>query len=78
MSLDEKYRELFGFDTVWHLVGKFDKYGFVSYEEYWSGNEDAIEATINVWKREGAIEIIQSEFLKKNGKIRYMVTREAE
>lgn len=76
MSLDadeKRIRECFGYDTVWHLVGAFDTHDHVSYKEYWSGDEKAIEATVALWKREGAFKIIQSEYLKKNGKLRYMV-----
>lgn len=33
-SIEElKMREMFGYDTVWHLVGKFDQKGYVHYEE---------------------------------------------
>lgn len=36
-------------------------------------DQSVIETTVSVWKREGAIEVMQSEYLLKNGKIRYMV-----
>lgn len=73
-SLEElKLRQMFGYETVWHLVGKFERNGSVCYEEQWVHDQSVIEATVAVWKREGAIEIMQSEYLFKNGKIRYMV-----
>lgn len=73
-SIEElKMREMFGYDTVWHLVGKFDQKGYVHYEEQWVHEQSVIEATVSVWKRNGATEIMQSEYLSKHGKIRYMV-----
>ena len=68
-----KMREMFGYDTVWHLVGKFEQEGSVHYEEQWVHEQSVIEETVAIWKREGATEIMQSEYLFKNGKIRYMV-----
>lgn len=73
-SVEElKMREMFGYETVWHLVGKFEKEGSVHYEEQWVHGQSVIEETVAIWKREGATEIMQSEYLFKNGKIRYMV-----
>ena len=73
-SVEElKMREMFGYETVWHLVGKFEQKGSVHYEEQWVHDKSVIEETVAVWKREGATEIMQSEYLHKNGKIRYMV-----
>lgn len=73
-SIEElKLRQMFGYETGWHLVGKFDRKGSVHYEEQWVHDQSVIEATVAIWKREGATEIMQSEYLFKNGKIRYMV-----
>lgn len=68
-----KLRKMFGYETVWHLVGKFEKNGSVNYEEQWVHEQNVIDATVSLWKRYGATEIMQSEYLLKNGKIRYMV-----
>lgn len=68
-----KLRQMFGYETVWHLVGKFERNGSVHYEEQWVHEQSVIEATVAIWKRDGAIEIMQSEYLFKNSKIRYMV-----
>lgn len=68
-----KMREMFGYETVWHLVGKFEHNCSVHYEEQWAHEQSVIEETVAVWKREGATEIRQSEYLLKKGKIRYMV-----
>ena len=63
-SVEElKMREMFGYDTVWHLVGKFEQKGSVHYEEQWAHDKSVIEETVAVWKREGATEIMQSEYL---------------
>ena len=73
-SIEEwKLRQMFGYETVWHLVGKFEHNGSVHYEEQWVHDQSVIEATVALWKRDGATEIVQSEYLFKNGKIRYMV-----
>lgn len=73
-SVEElKMREMFGYETVWHLVGKFEHNCSVHYEEQWVHEHSVIEETVAIWKREGATEIMQSEYLFKNGKIRYMV-----
>ena len=73
-SIEElKLRQMFGCETVWHLVGKFEKNGSVNYEEQWVHEQNVIDATVSLWKRYGATEIMQSEYLLKNGKIRYMV-----
>lgn len=73
-SVEElKMREMFGYETVWHLVGKFEHNCSVHYEEQWVHEQSVIEETVAIWKREGATEIRQSEYLFKNGKIRYMV-----
>ena len=73
-SIEElKLRQMFGYETVWHLVGKFEHNGSVHYEEQWVHDQSVIEETVAVWKRDGATEIVQSEYLFKNGKIRYMV-----
>lgn len=73
-SIEElKLRQMFGYETVWHLVGKFEQNGSVHYEEQWVHDKSVIEATVDLWKRDGATEIVQSEYLFKNGKIRYMV-----
>ena len=73
-SIEElKLRQMFGYETVWHLVGKFELNGSVHYEEQWVHDQSVIEATVAVWKRDGVIEIVQSEYMFKNGKIRYMV-----
>lgn len=73
-SIEElRMREMFGYETVWHLVGKFEQEGSVHYEEQWVHEQSVIESTVDIWKREGATEIMQSEYLFKNGKIRYMV-----
>jgi hypothetical protein len=73
-SIEElKLRKMFDYETVWHLVGKFEQNDSVNYEEQWVHDQSVIEATVAVWKRDGAIEIMQSEYLFKNGKIRYMV-----
>lgn len=73
-SVEElKMREMFGYDTVWHLVGKFEHNCSVHYEEQWVHEQSVIEETVAIWKRDGATEIMQSEYLLKNGKIRYMV-----
>ena len=48
-------------------------FGSVHYEEQWVHDQSVIEATVDLWKRDGATEIVQSEYLFKNGKIRYMV-----
>ena len=68
-----KLRQMFGYETVWHLIGKFERNGSVHYEERWVHDQSVIEATVAVWKHDGALEIMQSEYLLKNGKIRYMV-----
>lgn len=68
-----KLRQNFDYKTAWRLVGKFERYGFVHYEEQWVNDQSVIEATVAVWKREGATEIVQYEYLFKNGKILYMV-----
>lgn len=68
-----KLRKMFGYETVWHLIGKFERNGSVHYEEQWVHDQSVIEATVSVWKRDGAREIMQSEYLLKNGKVRYMV-----
>lgn len=73
-SVEElKMREMFGYETVWHLVGKFEHNCSVHYEEQWVHEQSVIEETVAIWKRNGATEIMQSEYLFKNGKIRYMV-----
>lgn len=73
-SIEElRMREMFGYDTVWHLVGKFEHNCSVHYEEQWVHEQSVIEETVAIWKRKGATEIMQSEYLLKNGKIRYMV-----
>lgn len=68
-----KLRQMFGYETVWHLVGKFGRNGSAHYEEQWVHDKSVIESTVALWKREGASEIMQSEYLLKNGKIRCMV-----
>ena len=73
-SIEElKLRQMFDYETVWHLVGKFEQNGSVHYEEQWVHDQNIVEATVALWKRDGATEIMQSEYLFKNGKIRYMV-----
>ena len=68
-----KLRQMFGYETVWHLIGKFERNGSVHYEERWVHDQSVIEATVAVWKHDGALEIMQSEYLLKNGNVRYMV-----
>ena len=58
----KELKELFGYQKVWHLIGRFERSGFTHYEEQWVNNPSLIEATVNVWKREGATEIIQLEY----------------
>ena len=73
-SIEElKLRQMFGYETVWHLVGKFEHNCSVHYEEQWVHDQSVIEPTVALWKRDGAIGIMQSEYMLKNGKIRYMV-----
>ena len=73
-SIEElKLRQMFGYETVWHLVGKFEPNSSVHYEEQWVNDKNIVESTVDLWKRDGATEIVQSEYMFKNGKIRYMV-----
>ena len=64
----------------YRLRGKFkslnsDKF---TYQEYFAHDEESMKATINVWRREGCIEVAIETFLCKDKKIVYMVANAEE
>ena len=63
----------------YHLVGKFTNHNNkITYQEYFAHDEESMNATINMWRREGCFEVAIETFLCKDKKIVYMVANAEE
>lgn len=63
----------------YHLVGKFSDYNNkITYREYFAHDKESMNATINMWRREGCFEVAIETFLCKDKKIVYMVANAEE
>ena len=64
----------------YRLIGKFKtpNDGKIIHQEYFAHDEESMKVTINMWRREGCIEIAIETFLCKDKKIVYMVANAEE